>query len=276
MRRRSHIQQIIRRLCGSVFAEPTNVRDVAGHRVGEAFTIRPHRHAGEIQFDLLDGCAGEASFGDRTVAVKGLTLLTHYPGERHGFRLSGGRRWHLKLACEPLSPRDRVWPEVAVGAPAPARLRRIAGELSSYSIRPSGRPPRLLALVADLVASWPLAEVEALDAGDVEDERDLADAVRLVRESPGPPPGVAAMARAAHLSERQLTRRFRTRFGCTPAEFADLHRLAEAKAMLLGNQAAAADVAKAVGFDSHSAFSRWFARHAGQSPSAFRADPQTA
>ena len=252
------------------------MRDVASHRVGERFTIRPHRHLREIQFDLLDGCEGEASFGERTVKVQGLTLLTHYPGERHGFRLSGGRRWHLKLACESMPPRDRVWPDVAKGAPAPSRLRRIVDELSAYSLRPSGRPPRLLALVADLLASWPLAEVEALDAGDVEDERDLADAVRLVRESADRLPDVAAMARAAHLSSRQLTRRFRTRFGCTPAEFVDLHRLAEAKALLLGHQATAAEVAKAVGFDSHSAFSRWFARHAGQSPSAFRADPHTA
>ncbi|MEM8872643.1 MAG: AraC family transcriptional regulator [Planctomycetota bacterium] len=270
---RTQVHAAIRQLCGAIFNEPQRLRDVVSHRVTGTFSIASHRHRDELQFDLLEDCCGEALLGSEAWPVSGLTLLVHYPGERHGFTLRGGRRWHLKLRM----PRvDRVWPEIVTAAPAMPRIGRIARELASYSIQKEDRPPRLLALVTDLMASWPVRDVSALDAASVEDARDLADAVALVQASKGPPPSIAEMAAAAHLSRRHFARRFRTRFGCTPAEFADTHRLARAKSLLLGGQMSAAAVADAVGFTTHSAFTRWFTRHVGQSPRRFRTDPQTA
>ena len=270
---RRRVHDTIGRLCGSLFDDPARLRDVVSHRVTGTFTIRPHRHDRELQLDLLDGCRGAVTLDGRAVEVGGLTLLTHYPGQRHGFTLTGGRRWHVKVACDEVAD---VWPEVMTHAGAMPRLRRVVRELSAYSFSAAERPPRMLALVADLLASWPVREVSALDAAAVEDERDLAEAVKLVQASEGRPPTVGEMARAAHLSPRQFARRFRARFGTTPADFADRHRLACAKALLLGGQRPAAEVAAAVGFTTHSAFTRWFTRHAGQTPSRFRLDPQTA
>ncbi len=50
------------------------------------------------------------------------------------------------------------------------------------------RPPRLLAIVAELLALWPVRDVSAVDASTVDDARDLADAVRLIQVTQGKPP----------------------------------------------------------------------------------------
>ena len=244
--------------------------------VARQFTVRTHAHPRELQFDLISGSRGTAVVGSQTVDVSGLTLLVHYPGERHGFELSGGTRWHLKVVAGPSDAvaRRRVWDEAMAGQPRMERLTQMATELAKYPAIGADRPPRMLALVADLLASWPPRDVSAIDAAAVEDERDLGDAVRLVQTSTGAPPTLDEMARAAHLSRRHFTRRFRLRFGCSPTDFADAHRLGRAKAMLAGGGAAAGDVAAAVGFSTHSAFSRWFSRHVGQTPGQFRLDPQ--
>ncbi|MEM6561905.1 MAG: AraC family transcriptional regulator [Planctomycetota bacterium] len=270
---RKQVHAAVREMCATLFREPARLREILSHRVAGTFAIATHRHPNELQLDVLDGCRGEVLLGDRTHAVSGLTLLVHYPGVRHGFRLRGGTRWHVKLR---LARVPTIWPEIWASAPAMPRLRRTVRDLSSYTVQQDDWPPRLLALVAELLSIWPLNDVSALDAAGVEDDRDLAEAVALVQASDGRPPSVAAMAAAAHLSPRHFARRFRARLGCTPADFADRHRLAHAKALLLGGQLAAADVADAVGFTTHSAFTRWFTAHVGQTPRRFRDDPQTA
>ncbi|MEL7239208.1 MAG: AraC family transcriptional regulator [Planctomycetota bacterium] len=277
MTSRRRIHRAVRELCAALFAEPERLSDFIRHRVADHFSIQPHVHTDELQLDLLVGCTGHASLGRTTVAVRGLTLLTHYPGDRHGFTVRGGERWHLKLQLGDLAAiRQRVWPESVVDSPPLPNLLRTARELSSYAVHGSDRPPRLVATVTQLLSSWPLRDVSAMDAATVEDARDLAEAVELIQSTQGSPPSIESMAKAAHLSTRHFARRFQARFGCTPADFADRHRLARARSLLLGRQSSSADVADAVGFASRSAFSRWFRRHVGQTPTAFQQDPLSA
>ena len=263
-------------MCGQLFG-PGAIGDFVSGRLAGRFVVGPHRHADVIQFDILDGCRGTVSLDGRGFQVAGRTLLVHYPGEHHGFDLRGGRRWHLKLnATGEEAVRRRVWPGLRTQLPPMPRLLRAAADVGSCCSFGTSPTPLLASVAAEVLARWPLRDASAVDAAAVEDDRDLAGAVRLAQDATGRPPTLAEMGRAAHLSPRHLARRFRTRFAMTPGEFADLGRLARAKALLQGRQLSVAGVAAAVGFASHSSFTRWFARRVGQTPRQFRLDPQAA
>jgi AraC-like DNA-binding protein len=172
--------------------------------------------------------------------------------------------------------RRGVWAEHRVNVAGNEALRRVADEMTNLPIYGDDRPPRLLAMAAEVLALWPVRDLSAVDASAVDDDRDLAAAVRLVQESDGRPPTLDAMAAAAHLSRRHFTRRFRDHFGCSPRDFANAHRLARAKELLAGGNATAGATGAAVGFAHAPAFNRWFARHVGQTPDQFRRDPHVA
>lgn len=79
------------------------------------------------------------------------------------------------------------------------------------------------------------------------------------------------LAQRCHLSVRQLNRRFRDAFNCSPAQYVEQLRVAEACTHLSGSRASIARVAAAVGFRSADVFRRAFLRQLGQSPAEYRA-----
>jgi AraC-like DNA-binding protein len=95
--------------------------------------------------------------------------------------------------------------------------------------------------------------------------RDLVDA--RYRE----PIGVAALARAAHLSPAHFSREFRRAFGETPHQYLVTRRMERAAALLRNTDRTVADICLAVGLRSVGSFTTTFGRTFGLSPTAYRA-----
>ena len=81
---------------------------------------------------------------------------------------------------------------------------------------------------------------------------------------------VDALAARACLCPRHFSRVFKDVFNCTPADFVEELRLAEARRRLLALRSSVEDVAESVGFHSADAFRRAFERRVGVTPSLFR------
>lgn len=81
---------------------------------------------------------------------------------------------------------------------------------------------------------------------------------------------VEALARKAALSPRQLSRRCREDFGCSPAQLVRTFRLDEARRRLHARRSNVEAVAASVGFNSADAFRRAFEQQFGVSPSTYR------
>jgi AraC family transcriptional activator of pobA len=82
---------------------------------------------------------------------------------------------------------------------------------------------------------------------------------------------VSAAARALGASPTALRQACARVANSSPAQMLDDRALLEARRLLLYSQLSVADIAYAVGFDDPAYFSRFFARHVGQPPSAYRA-----
>ncbi len=78
------------------------------------------------------------------------------------------------------------------------------------------------------------------------------------------------LAEVSHVSRFHLLRSFRKAFGQTPAQYQAELRLQRAASLLEQNQQSIADVAQAVGYRSHSAFSRAWKRRFGSTPQSRR------
>ena len=82
------------------------------------------------------------------------------------------------------------------------------------------------------------------------------------------------LAEVSLVSRFHLLRSFRQAFGVTPAQYHAELRLQRAALMLQKNQLSVSDVALAVGFKNHSAFSRAWKRRYGYVPSKRNLDDQ--
>jgi AraC-like DNA-binding protein len=95
--------------------------------------------------------------------------------------------------------------------------------------------------------------------------KDLVD--RRYRE----PLDVAALARAAHLSEAHFSREFRRAFGETPHRYLLTRRLERAAELLRQTDRSIPEICFAVGLRSVGSFTTSFGRAFGLSPAAYRA-----
>nr|AIU93815.1 hypothetical protein LRS1606.381 [Rhodococcus sp. NS1] len=102
---------------------------------------------------------------------------------------------------------------------------------------------------------------------------DPPDVLRPVIESvladPSIDHGLPAMARAASVSPRHLTRLFRTELGTTPARWVEEIRLGHATTLLLDGHTVTS-TARRSGFGSDETLRRVFLRHFGISPTDYR------
>ena len=100
--------------------------------------------------------------------------------------------------------------------------------------------------------------------------RRAARARALIEQNPEQDDSLSALARAACLSPFHFQRVFRAAFRETPAEMRRRLRIEKAQTLLAAGRAPVAEIARAVGFDSDSSFSRAFRASVGTSPRAFR------
>lgn len=100
---------------------------------------------------------------------------------------------------------------------------------------------------------------------DAWDDR-LKKMLLFINENYDRPIAVAAIADAAHISERECYRLFRQLLGVTPTIFVQQYRLQRAKVLLLGSNDTVTAVTDRVGFESAAYFSKLFKRFYGQTP----------
>jgi transcriptional regulator GlxA family with amidase domain len=81
---------------------------------------------------------------------------------------------------------------------------------------------------------------------------------------------VEAMAERVNLSPRHFTRKFRTTFGITPADFVEELRLDEARWLLVNADDVLENVASDVGYSNGDTFRRAFERRFGVAPTEYR------
>lgn len=81
---------------------------------------------------------------------------------------------------------------------------------------------------------------------------------------------ISDLARLAGLSEEGFRKRFSKMYGTTPKSFQQMCRLTEARWLLNTSEKDMQAIAKTVGFSQLHAFSSWFKRLEGVSPSAWR------
>jgi AraC-like DNA-binding protein len=86
------------------------------------------------------------------------------------------------------------------------------------------------------------------------------------------PLDVAALARAAHLSQAHFSREFRRAFGETPHQYLLTRRLERAASLLRATDRTISDICFSVGLRSVGSFTTSFRRSYGLSPAAYRAE----
>ncbi len=98
----------------------------------------------------------------------------------------------------------------------------------------------------------------------------FAQLVAWMTNNPTAEMSVEALARRASLSPRQFYRRFKERFGSSPAIFVETLRLNEARRRLSVGDPSIASVAESVGFKGADSFRRAFERRFRVTPSKYR------
>lgn len=102
------------------------------------------------------------------------------------------------------------------------------------------------------------------------DDRDVAAAVRFIREHACDRINVADVLKAVPLSRRVLESRFRARLGRTPHDEILRLKLERVKQLLLETELGIAAIAERAGFEHSEYLSATFKQHFGQSPSVYR------
>ena len=278
-----------RSLCATMFADSASIETALSHEVTGSFAIEPHTHRDLIQFDLIDGCAGQVHLEGRSFPIHGVTLMVAYPGVEHGyslsedqppasvclFRLRVGPDWHA-MHTRPLSPLRTRLPKLD-------RLSALMHEAVERQ-NSQGMPSLAVAQLAQAVCLWSAAGVDLAMADGMIPGRSglrgesVSDRVRQAIETLGrryhDPPSLTELARSACISPRHFTRCFLEDFNCSPHAYLTARRLDAARSLLLRPAMRVNVVADELGFSSPAAFSRWFTHLVGQSPRAFQRCPQ--
>jgi transcriptional regulator GlxA family with amidase domain len=98
----------------------------------------------------------------------------------------------------------------------------------------------------------------------------FAELVAWMTNNPTKEMSVESLARRASLSPRQFFRRFKERFGSSPATFVETLRLNEARRRLSAGEPSIESVAESVGFNGADSFRRAFERRFRVTPSKYR------
>jgi AraC-like DNA-binding protein len=99
----------------------------------------------------------------------------------------------------------------------------------------------------------------------------ISVALTLLHRDPTRAWTVAMLAAEVGMSRSAFALRFQELVGDTPMKYLARHRIANARRLLTASNASIGEIARQVGYESEAAFSRSFVRHAGVTPSAFRA-----
>lgn len=297
---------LLRSWCASLFDTRQIMRDALTHQIDQPFAVSRHSHDDLVQFDLILGCGGLAHLGSSTFRISGTTAIVTPAGLEHSYELEPGdspnRVYHMKLSLGRIDElggvvtgrRDHQQVDSGRRVGPFALLRTDLGQRQMLAaamrvvVRIAMSPanahnePMLAVRLAEAFCLWPQVDVDPPSGGrptwqdwsrahePEQQQRGLWLAVQYIEQHLDRPPSVEHLARLAHYSPRHLTRRFQSVLGCSPHQYMTAQRLALAKRLLSQERLTVTQVARSAGFKSAAGFSRWFAQHANQSPSAYR------
>ncbi len=277
---------VIRVLCADLFASPQKIVQALTHPIDAHWVIPPHAHEDQLQFDLLEHCAGRVMAEGKWSAITGTTALMSAPGAEHGYEIdpqpdhdAPGRVYHVRIAVDrTLSARlAAIYPAVSSdlsGVAALVAAMRVVIRLGAVE---HVRPPMLLVRLAEALCLWPSPGRGMSQSTPYiepeQNERGMSAALDLIDQRLSDPPSIEELASVAHFSVRHFARRFQAAMGCTPHTYITARRFALARQVLSQDRLKINQVADQLGFGSVATFSRWFSQQAGISPSRFREDP---
>ncbi|WP_242098613.1 helix-turn-helix domain-containing protein [Sphingomonas sp. CROZ-RG-20F-R02-07] len=249
------------------------------------WTIRPHAHEDLVQMFVIDSGGGAMRIEDRTIRFDAPVLLLLPAGVVHGFDwtsdssgavLTLSRSYLQDLvdrhpdiapvfarACA-LTPDRDIWNTMRIGT---TMLQRELG----WSVRGHDTAVEAAALLL-LVAALRSLSQDTTDAPAppgqsaalVARYRERIAARFRLRES------VAVHAAALGTSETSLRNACTRIAGRSPAAMLDERAMLEARRALLYTNQPVAEIGYSLGFSDAAYFTRFFTRHADQSPARFR------
>ncbi len=98
----------------------------------------------------------------------------------------------------------------------------------------------------------------------------LQRARQLIEDTVGVMPTLDDLAAASGLSKFHMLRAFKAAFGSTPLKYAEACKISRAMQLLKDTRQSIGNIAAGVGYESQSAFTRSFVRHAGVTPRQYR------
>ncbi|KQN79994.1 AraC family transcriptional regulator [Sphingomonas sp. Leaf67] len=249
------------------------------------WTILPHAHADLVQLFVLDQGGGEMRAEDARLAVAAPALLLVPPAVVHGFswqRESAGSV--VTLSVRHLALLDSRYPglaalfqsarvialddaaHAALEAGVTALMRELGWAAPGHSAAVDA------ALLAILAETWRAGGSSVADTGVAPGHqsalvarfRARVDERFRLREQ------IAVHAAALGVSESRLRTACAQIAGLSPAAMLDQRAVLEVKRALLYTNLSIAEVGYASGFGDPAYFTRFFTRHAGMSPRAFR------
>ncbi len=247
------------------------------------WTILPHAHADLVQLFLLDRGGGTMRAEDERFDVTAPALLLVPPGIVHGFSWAPDSVGSVvTLSVRHLTLLDTRYPGLAAIFAVP-RVAAIGGEVQATL------DEAVTALMRELGWSAP-GHRAAVDAALLTLLVEAGRAAGPVDHAPPPGPQGALVARyraridqrfrlrepiadhaaALSTSESRLRTACSRIAGLSPGAMLDERAMLDAKRALLYTNLSVAEVGYAAGFADPAYFTRFFTRHAGLSPRAFR------
>lgn len=248
------------------------------------WTIRPHVHRDLNHIILIAEGGGAMQAEAAQVRFDAPCLLLIPAGIVHGFDWHRESRGHVATIAEPylrhLTARDADLAPLFVQAravPIPSDDRAKAEAVILDMARELGwaGPGQRAAVEAAWLSLMVLAlrNASLLAVPSHGSARQAALVARLrerIEEHFRAREPVSSLARALGASPTALRQACARVAGSSPAQMLDDRALLEARRLLLYSEMSVAQIAYAVGFDDPAYFSRFFARHVGQPPTAFR------
>lgn len=223
----------------------------------------------------LEGSAEVESDSERFTFATGSQQLTP-PGVRNFYRWTRRSRSSYGYAIFSLDG-DPGWPRFRPGRSDDIVPRLLDHVLWLDSVRPQGSQAAATAALDYALTAYASGNSATQLDRDLEMPEALIRSMATLRErwddAADAPLSLDDLAKAAGVSREHLSRLYQRYTGMGPMAAIRTLRLARAAGLLSHTNLGIAEIARAVGFTSEFHFSRAFRALAGQSPTAFRRDP---
>ncbi|WP_092137324.1 helix-turn-helix domain-containing protein [Cupriavidus sp. YR651] len=248
-----------------------------------AWEIKPHRHERFLQILYIHTGSGEALLDGRRERLSGGSLITMPPHHVHGFVFSPDTdgiivtmtESYLRtlLAGVPGTPKlfehprhDRVGRRHALAS----TLALFRMEMEGVSAWRGAAASALLTLLLVGIARLAEASGSATAQASSRPARHFQQFQQLLESDYRAQKEITYYADAIGVTSTQLNRICRQLAGASPLQMIHARLLAEAQRDLLFSDLDIKQIAMTLGFADAGYFSRFFARLAGQTPTAFR------